>query len=393
MVENTEGLRTGSYMNNSIRFKIIYLFTFAAGGAIGPLLGQYLESIGFSGTRIGTVTALGTAMAAVGSTCWGKVFSNAKDGRKVILMLSFMAAVLAVVNSMVGDFLVFTTLYAVLFFFQGPINGLNDAVVLEEKEEYAGIRLWGAIGYSISVFISGRIGEHFGLVNIFYIYALSYAIGGLMIMTVKTGRAAGGSEHEGKKEKIRYSNLFKEKKAIQLLICGAFVMGSTLSHNTYFGFLFRDGGGSVAGIGTVFLLMAGSEALVMPLAPWLSRKVGQERLILVAIVLAALRFGWYATGSSYQALIGTFFIQGIVNGILLVEYVKYISRIVNPRLIGIVMSAYYAVCSNGGLIVVNFVSGITMEYLGSTGVYALYCGMNVAAAVLFVLFGLHKSER
>ena len=377
-------------MSNSNKFKTIFLFTYAAGGAIGPLLGQYLDGIGFSGTRIGTVTALGTAMAALGSACWGRVFSNAKDGRKVILMLSFIASVMAVLDSLVGGFLIFTIVYAVLFFFQGPINGLNDAMVLAEGEEYAGIRLWGAIGYSISVFISGRIGEYFGLQNIFYIYALSYFVGGLMIMTIKTRKPAVSVEAGSPKGKISYRHLFKEKKAIQLLVCGVFVLGSTLAHNTYFGFLFRDGGGNVAGIGTVFLLMAGSEAIFMPLAPWLSRKLTQERLLLFAIILATLRFGWYATGPSYQALLATFVIQGVVNGIILVEYVKCLSRSVNPRLIGIAMSAYYACCTNGGVIFTNFVSGVTMEHFGSTGVYALLAGMNAVAAVLYVIFGLHK---
>lgn len=376
--------------NNRNKLKTIYLFTYAAAGALGPLLGQYLSGLGFSGTRIGTITALGTAMAALGSTCWGKVFSNAKDGRKVILALSILAAVLAVLNSLAGGFLVFAAIYAVLFFFQGPICGMNDAVVLREGEEYASIRLWGAIGYSISVFISGRIGEHFGLQNIFYIYALSYLVGGLLIMTVHLNKTNNHVKDPVDGEKIHYGHLLKEKKAVQLLICGAFVLGSTLSHNTYFGFLYRDGGGSLAGIGTIFLFMAGSEAVVMPFVPWLSRKIGQERLLLVAILLSTLRFGWYATGPSHYLLLATFFSQGIVNGLILVEYVKYTSRAVNPRLIGIAMSAYYAICTNGGVIVANFFGGVAMEHFGSTGVYALYATMNALAAVMYIVFGLHK---
>ena len=98
--------------------------------------------------------------------------------------------------------------------------------------------------------------------------------------------------------------------------------------NTYYGFLFRDGGGTVAGIGLVFLLMVGSEAPFMGLAPKLALKFTQEKLIAIAILISALRFGWYATGPSYQWLIATFFLQGAVNGIILVEYMKYISSVV-----------------------------------------------------------------
>ena len=65
-------------------------------------------------------------------------------------------------------------------------------------------------------------------------------------MTIKTGKPAVSVEAGSPKGKISYRHLFKEKKAIQLLVCGVFVLGSTLAHNTYFGFLFRDGGGNVA---------------------------------------------------------------------------------------------------------------------------------------------------
>ncbi|MDD6043173.1 MAG: MFS transporter [Eubacteriaceae bacterium] len=388
-------------MKESSKFKIIYAFNFAAMGALVPLLGQYLSSIGFTGTQIGVITSLGTTMAVFGSTFWGKVFSNARDERKVILLLCLTTAIMGISSSMAGTFLVFAVMYGIMYFFQGPIMGLNDAIVLSTGTEYASIRLWGAIGYSISVFVGGRIGQYLGLGNIFYIYACAFAIGGLLILTIKPNKditaVKTGSETspavESKGEKVGYGQLLKEKKAVRLIICGAFIIGSTMGHNTYFSFLYRDGGGSLSGVGTIFLLMAGSEALFMPLAPWLSRKFTQEKVLLFAMILATLRFGWYATGPSCTALTATFFIQGIVNGLILVEQVKYLSRLVNPRLIGIAMAAYYAICSNGGVIVANFLGGAALEHFGSCGTYALFSLFNLTAVILYIAFGLHKSEK
>ena len=40
-------------------------------GAICPLIGQYLSSIGFSGTQVGVVTAFGTGAAVFGGMFWG----------------------------------------------------------------------------------------------------------------------------------------------------------------------------------------------------------------------------------------------------------------------------------------------------------------------------------
>ncbi|MBR4020206.1 MAG: MFS transporter, partial [Firmicutes bacterium] len=41
-------------MNNSIKLKTLYFFIFSAMGVMNPLISQYLNSIGFSGTQIGT---------------------------------------------------------------------------------------------------------------------------------------------------------------------------------------------------------------------------------------------------------------------------------------------------------------------------------------------------
>lgn len=72
-------------------------------------------------------------------------------------------------------------------------------------------------------------------------------------------------------------DLFKNKVFVRLLICAFFMTGTSIAHNTYFGYLFRQEGGSVAGIGTAFFLMAGSEAIVMAAASRFSKKIGTEK--------------------------------------------------------------------------------------------------------------------
>ncbi|MGN0659916.1 MAG: MFS transporter [Emergencia sp.] len=383
--------------NEIFRFRSLYFFTFAALGVLNPLIGQYLSSIGFSGTQIGTITSVGTAVGIFASTFWGDRYSNSRDGRKVVLLLCIAAAVMAVINSFITIFAVFVITYGVMYFFQGPVNGLSDAMVLERnQEDFASIRLCGAVGYSLSVFGGSKIGAYLGLETIFYIYAAAFLTGGMIVMSLRTSGKTGAEAAQKKEdpvEKVSFRELLTDRKAIQLIVCGIFVMGSNLANNTYFSFLFCDGGGTVAGVGTAFLLMVGSEAPFMALAPWLSRKFSQEKVIVAAMALSAVRFGWYATGPSWQLLIATFFLQGIVNGILLVEYVKYISRVVNPRLIGIAVSAYYAVSSNVGTILCSFFGGVAMDYLGSVGVYGLFSALNTAGVVLYLIFGLHKKNQ
>lgn len=382
-------------MNNTTKFKFAYVFTYAPIGVLCPLIGQYLSSIGFSGTQIGTVTAVSTAVAIFASTFWGDKYSNCRDGRKVLFFLCIAAAIMALFNSFITVFTVFTITYGIMYFFQGPVMGLADAMVLESDENFASIRLCGAVGYALSVFAGGKIGGMLGLDKIFFVYAVTFVIGGLIVMTIKLRNVHTYEveKNANTAEKIKFSELLKEKKAIALIICGIFMFGTNVANNTYFSFLFRDGGGTVAGVGTVFLLMVGSEAPFMALAPKLAGKFSQQKLIAAAMILSALRFGWYASGPSYQWLMVLFFLQGMVNGVLLVEYMKYISSVVNPRVIGIAVSVFYAVSSNGGTILCNFFGGVAMDHFGSTGVYGLFSMLNVIGVILYFAFGLHKNKK
>lgn len=382
-------------MNNTTKFKFAYVFIYAPIGVLCPLIGQYLSSIGFSGTQIGTVTAVSTAVAIFASTFWGDKYSNCRDGRKVLFFLCIAAAIMALFNSFITVFTVFTMTYGIMYFFQGPVMGLADAMVLESDENFASIRLCGAVGYALSVFAGGKIGGMLGLDKIFFVYAVTFVIGGLIVMTIKLRNVHTYEVEKNANtvEKIKFSELLKEKKAIALIICGIFMFGTNVANNTYFSFLFRDGGGTVAGVGTVFLLMVGSEAPFMALAPKLAGKFSQQKLIAAAMILSALRFGWYASGPSYQWLMALFFLQGMVNGVLLVEYMKYISSVVNPRVIGIAVSVFYAISSNGGTILCNFFGGVAMDHFGSTGVYGLFSMLNVIGVILYFAFGLHKNKK
>ncbi len=380
----------------NLRFKGLYFCSYAALGVLNPLIGQYLSSIGFSGTQIGTVTAVGTAVAIFASTFWGDRYSNSRDGRKVILLLCAAAAVMGVATSFITTFLLFTAACGAMYFFHGPVNGLNDAMVLEGgQEDFARIRLCGAVGYAAAVFIGGRAGSWAGLQSIFYIYAGAFLAAAVILLSLDQRVSAGGfrTSEAAVRRTVSYTELLKDKKALQLIVCGIFVMGTNVANNTYFSFLFCDGGGTVAGVGTIFLLMVGSEAPFMALAPRISRKLSQEKTIAAAMALSAVRFGWYAFGPSWQMLMALFFLQGMVNGILLVEYVKYLSAVVEPRLIGIAVSAYYAVSSNVGSILCNFFGGVAMDHLGSVGVYALFSLFNAAGVVLYLIWGLHRTGK
>ena len=369
---------------------ILYFFIYFPLGAVCPLIGQYLNSIGFTGTQVGVVTAFGTGAAVIGGMFWGRIYANSSRKRVVIMTMFILAAASALVSLAITGFLAYTLIYGLLYFNQGPSHGLCDSVVMDRKENFPAIRALGAVGYAIAVFICGQLAETMGLRINFVIHAMAFIIAAFIIMSFREPVNYSKKQETG--EAITIQELFKDRDFVYLLVFSFFALGPTMSNNTYFSFLFIEAGGDIGGVGLAFLLMAGSEAPFMFLVPWLNKRISTEKLIIIGCIAGLLRFALYSLGPSTGVLLGTFFLQGILNGILLVEIVKYFGKIVPPRLASLSVATYYALGNSFPAIVCNLLGGAIMDAAGVRGTYFFFAALYVISLVLYLCLGLHRER-
>jgi PPP family 3-phenylpropionic acid transporter len=380
----------------------IYTFTYAAIGMLFPLLGQYLALIGFSGVQIGIVTATATAVGIGASPFWGYRFHHSKDSSRVVLILCIIATLIIVSLVFVKQYALFLIGYAAFSFFQTPIMPLTDAMTLENRVPFGAARKWGAIGFAVGVFVAGQIADATSLLIIFPLCAFGYMVAWIIITRLRRLRKSefhvtadvGCGEHAAevsKKERHGdYGSLLRNKKLMALLFAAFFICGTNVANNTYFGFLYKDVGGSIAGIGLAFLLMCSSEAPFMAWVGRLEKIITLERMILISMTISALRYLWYSTGPAPGLLLGTFFLQGMVNGIVLVGYVQYVSKLVEPAMIGMAMTLYQAVSSSSSSILCQFIGGLILDYYGGIRVYLFFAVYNLIGIILYVGFKLYK---
>ncbi len=368
------------------KFRMLYIFTYAPVGIICPLIGQYLDYLGFTGTQIGIVTAVGTAASIPAGLIWGKVYSESNYGKRVVALLCTMAGIFALISLSITTFILFTIIYAVIYFFQGPVMGLCDAMVMEEKLEFSGIRLWGSVGYALAVFAGGKIGENIGLQYIFILYAVIFFFGAIFAMSIHEIKH---EYHEEMNKEGKFKRLIKEKKYMKMVLAGFFIIGANVANNTYFGFLYRDGGGTIAGIGLAFFLMTLSEAPFMMIAPKIAKKITPQKLVLIAMVISVIRYFWFFSGPSSVMLIVFFFIQGIVNGFILVEFIKCLSNYVSTDLVGLAMPTFYSI-TTGSTILCNYFGGMMLDISGSTGVYLFFTLYSLIGLMFFIGFKLYR---
>lgn len=394
----------------------IYAFTYIAIGMLLPLLGQYLASIGFSGVQIGFITATATAVGIGASPFWGYRSHHSKDSTRIVIFLCVLTTLVILGLIFVKQYFIFLIGYAVFAFFQTPIMPLTDAMTLENRIAFGAVRKWGALGFAAGVFIAGQLAEATSLVIIFPLCAFGYTVAWIIMVRLQRRRHAGDlgymtmleteetvappkdavlskklvlskKEHRGD-----YLVLFRNKRLMALLVSAFFICGTNVANNTYFGFLYKEVGGSIAGIGIAFLLMCSSEAPFMAWVERLERIFTMERMILISMVISTLRYLWYSTGPAPELLIGTFFVQGMVNGIVLVEFVRYVVKLVEPAMIGMALTLYQALSSSSSTILCQLIGGTILDFYSAAEVYLFFSIYNGIGILLYVGFGLYKCK-
>jgi len=362
---------------------VLYTFTYAALGAFMPLIGQYLRFIEFSGAQIGSVVSVATAVAIFAYIFWGRLYNRSGNKKSFVLKLSLAAASVCACLYFVDSYAIFLPVFCVLYFFQAPAVSLIDAMALEDGQSFGAVRKWGALSFAFGVFFAGKFADISGLHVIFFLYSGCFFIVALNLLITDVGlkNTSDASSELG---------IFKNGKYIKMIICAFFISGVTISNNTYFGFLYLQGGGSIAGLGVAFLLMAGSEAPFMAWTEKIFNAFTLEKALLAAMCISTARFAWYATCPQAPLLMGFFILQGVTVGVTIVGFVKYVEKVVPRGHLGFAISVYYALSSGLSNIFCQMAGGVILDYLGAGGIYKFFAAMNLTGVILFVGWGLFR---
>lgn len=375
------------------RYAAMYHFTYMSIGALTPMIGQYLKQIGFSGTQIGTITATGTAVAIFASAFWGGQYSRSLKKHEILIFLCGAAALVSLLLSGINTYGLFLLVFGVMYFFQAPIMSLSDAFTVESGQGFGGLRAWGAAGFALGTFLTGLFVEGLGLSMIFLIYSGSYLLAVMMILWIRKGEGASRQRSHNEGGSLRgYLEVFRVKPLRRLILCAFFWGGTNVANNTYFSFLYMDGGGTIAGVGTAMLLMVGSEFPFMAWCERLSRRLTMEKLTAISLGISVVRFFIFGLGVPWWMLLVLSFSQGAVNGILLIELIRYAAKLAPAGIRSLAISTYYIIGSNLSTICCQFFGGILLDHFGAKGVYLFFSLFNLMGLVLYVLFGLFRPQ-
>jgi PPP family 3-phenylpropionic acid transporter len=366
------------------RLSGFYLFYFAALGALLPYWGLYLKSLGFSSGEIGELIAILMATKIVAPNLWGWIADH--SGRRMtVVRVASLLAVIAFCGVFLGRSYWWTAAVMILFsFFWNAALPQFEAVTLSQlgtqPQRYSSIRLWGSIGFILSVAALGPLLGRYDAGLLPWVLVALYAA--IWFSTLLVPEQAAHPAHH---VRLHLWELLRQPHvAALLLVC--FLMQA--SHGPYYSFYsiyLEDHGYPRWLIGQLWALGVVAEIGVFLLMHrWLPR-FGARRLLLASLALTTLRWlliGWFV--GSLPVLVFAQTLHAASFGIYHAVAITLIHKFFTGRHQGRGQALYSSLSYGAGGAVGSLYAGYLWEASGG-GATAAFMVAAAASAAAFVV--------
>jgi PPP family 3-phenylpropionic acid transporter len=276
------------------RLSGFYLFYFAALGALIPYWGLYLQSRGFDPIAIGELMAVLMGTKIIAPNIWGWIADHTGRRMAIVRLASLLALCVFVGVFWVEGFWWLALTMALFSFFWNASLPQFEAVTLshlgERARYYSRIRLWGSIGFILSVVGLGMVLDDLGTAVVPKVVLTFYLLIWLMSMAVPEKLAP---VHVEQQEPL--FNVLRQPAVLAFLFA-AFLMQA--GHGVYYAFYsiyMESKGYSSTVIGQLWALGVVAEVLIFLVMHRLLHHFSARQVLLASLLLAALR--WVLIGS------------------------------------------------------------------------------------------------
>lgn len=292
-------MKTATHAIPYWRLSGFYLFYFASLGALIPYWGAYLRARGFSELAIGELVAIIMATKIVAPNVWGWIADHSGKRMLIVRLAALLAVVCAAGMFIDGGYWWIALVMTGFSFFwnaslpQFEVTTMNH--LGDRPQRYSTIRLWGSIGFILSVASLGALFDHVDI-SWLPVAVLALFVGIWLNSLVVPERAAGHLplDHEPLKR------VLARRKVWMLLLACFLLQASHGPYYTFYTIYLEDHGYSRGLIGQLWALGVGAEIglflFMHRLLPW----IGPRRLLLTALALTSVR--WWMIAQFPQQL-------------------------------------------------------------------------------------------
>ncbi len=375
------------------RLSFFYLAYFAALGVFVPYWTVYLHKVkGFSPVQIGELMAVFMATKVVAPFIWGWLADHTGQRLRIIRLASLLA-VLCFLGAYRDDGYGWMVLVMAGFgFFWNASLPQFEALTLnhlgEQARRYSWIRLWGSIGFILSVVSLPPLLEQQGLVRV--LDAMLLLFGGIWLAT---WLVRDKPHHAHAENSSRLREVIRQPAVWMLLLACALQQASHGVYYTFFSLYLEDHGYSRDLTGWMWAVGVMAEVVLFVFMHRLIQRFGAERLFVLAMFLTGIR--WILLGKWVDVLAVLLLAQVLhaaTYGLFHASAIHVVHHVFPGKLQGRGQALYSGVSFGVGGALGSLLSGYGWETLGAVQTFYL-ATVTVNVGLVLSLYAMRDLGR
>lgn len=373
----------GDWSHAGRSLRLGYFWCFAAVASFGPFATLYYRELGFSGIEVGILAALPAVALAFAGPLWGAAADALAAHRRLLQVALGIAALLALAATQVSSFVAVLAVIALFAVASAPTASLLDGYAVSIGERlgisYGSLRVWGSIGYTLSVLAVGRLmGERVS--RLFLVTHAAFLLVGLL--------ATFGLPRLGEQRpRPLFAGLGElgRNRPLAALLAVAFLVSTGIA--AMYGFLgirIEELGGSASLVGAATALGAMSELPVVAFGGWFLRKLGAVRLIALAISVYTVRLTAYGLITDPEWVLPVQLLHGLSYGAFLVASVTLVHRLAGREHAATAQALLAAVSFGLGNVTGALIGGGLLDAVGTAWLFRGAAGLMLVTLVAFL---------
>lgn len=361
--------------------RTLYFFYFSAFGIVVTYLNIFYRDRGLSGTKIGLLAAILPLVSIVAAPLWG-IWSDRIGQVRRLLTISSIGVIIAISGiGLVRSFswwVLFTILFA---FFDSSVLPIMDSTTLrnlgQNRNRFGRERVWGSVGFIITVWAVGLILERIGS-RWFFIFHMLAIVSVLITLNwlpnhktkIRPAIRAGISQLIIKREWVIF--------AASLLMIGL----GNFAINGFLGIYIKDLGGNEGLIGLAAALATFTELPILFWGEIILNRFGPWKLLMAAFAATSIRLILYSVMPAAGWVIPISLLNSITFGVYWIATVAYVDKMASDEIKSSAQGMLYAVL-NISRMLAALVSGYLYDLVGAANLFLIAAVFSVCAVFLF----------
>lgn len=374
------------------RLSSFYFFYFATLGALLPYWSLYLLNRGFEAVEIGGLMALVAATKILAPYIWGWIADHSGLRLVMIRLASLVSVVCFAGVFLPGHFLwMAVVMFCFSFFWNAGLPQFEVTTLKflgDEPHRYSDIRLWGSIGFIVTVVSLGPLLDRFGI-NVLPVILLGlYALIWLSTLYVPENEDLRQHTVAG----LSILQVLRQPVVIVALLVSFLMQFSFGPYYTFFSIHLENHDYSKAVVGIFWALGVIAEIVVFLLMSRLLPAVGAKRLLILCFGFAALRW-WLIGFFAVQPLVLIFAqsLHAFSFGVFHAVMIHLIHQLFPGRYQGRGQALYSSLSFGAGGALGAGLSGYAWDAYGAAAVFSISAVASLLGLVI-VWVGMRRSN-